>query len=334
MSTLYIVEQGSALRVKHQQFQVLQQQQLLLKVPVIEIKNIVILGYCHLSYGAVQTALYRRIPVVYYSAQGYFQGALQAREQLKTLYLIEQIKRQRDAEFIRRQALNIVKAKLINSRIFLLRNNQAKDNPAIRQAAVKIKQIINSLDNTASLESIRGYEGKGASIYFQGLGGVFQRNFNFSQRSSRPPKDPINSLLGFGYTLLCQHLISTVQLAGLHSDFGNLHDTRDHHPSLVLDLMEEFRAQIVDSLVVYLVNNRIISLEDFTKPDTKGGVYLKRDSLKIFLKHWTERLSQTRTHPQSQHNVNLRVCLELQVNNYIDCLMGEKEIYQPMIWKK
>lgn len=334
MSTLYIVEQGTALRVKHQQFHVLQQKELLFKVPVMEVTNIILFGYCHLSYGAVQTALFRDIPIIYYSSQGYYQGELNRKIQPKVTYLLQQVKRQSEEKFICQQAATIVRAKLNNSRILLMRMNRRNQNQIVDEATIKLKQIIRNLTTNTSLEVIRGYEGKGASIYFQGLSGLFQGEFTFSQRTLRPPKDPINSLLGFGYTLLCQHLISNVQLAGLHTDFGNLHTPRNNHPALVLDLMEEFRAQIVDSLVVYFVNKKIFSPEDFTLPDEQGAVYLKQESLKKFLKYWSEKLSTELTHPPTQRKVTLRTCLELQVKEYISCLMGKSENYQPMLWQK
>ncbi len=269
MSTIYIVEQGSSLKVKHQQFHVLQQKQLLFQVPVNQVKNIILFGYCHLSYGAVQTALFRKIPITYYSSQGYYLGSLQSKLQSKVTYLKEQVRCSRNDSLVRQQAEIIVRAKLHNARILLMRLNRRRPNEVTQKAVIELKKIINCLVVHSSLEAIRGYEGKGANIYFQGLGALFQEEFSFTQRTLRPPKDPINSLLGFGYTLLCQHLISTVHLAGLHIDFGNIHSPRDNHPALVLDLMEEFRAQIVDSLVVYLVNKKIFSPKDFTLPDER-----------------------------------------------------------------
>ena len=98
--------------------------------------------------------------------------------------------------------------------------------------------------------------------------------------------------------------------------------------------MEEFRAQIVDSFVSYLVNSKILLLEDFTSPDELGGVYLQPDALKKYLKHWEEKLYSEVTHPQTGYKVSLRRCIELQVREYIAALMGEVEVYRPMIWKK
>ena len=334
MSTLYILERGAALKVKHQQFNIFQQKKLLCKVPVNQIEHIILFGYCHLSHGAVQTALFRNITITYYSSQGYYLGQLQPRTQPKFTYIMQQIQCSNDESFVRHQAETIVRAKLHNSRILLMRLHRRNPNETTKKAIAELKKITNNISAVSSLETLRGYEGNGASIYFHGLSSLFRGKFIFTKRISRPPTDPINSLLGYGYTLLCQHLISTVQLAGLHTDFGNLHTSRDNHPALVLDLMEEFRAQIVDSLVVYLVNKKIFSPEDFTLSDERGGVYLKQESLKIFLKHWAEKLSTELTHPQTERKVSLRTCLELQVTEYISCLMGKTENYQPMLWQK
>ena len=299
-----------------------------------QVKNIILFGYCHLSDGAVQAALFHNIPITYYSPQGYYLGHLQSEIQAKIAYLTQQVKQAENSDFVNTQAHAIVRAKVHNSRILLMRLQRRHPNEIAKTAVINLKKIINSLNSAESLESLRGYEGKAANIYFQGLSSLFQGNFSFTKRTMRPPTDPINSLLSFGYTLLFQHLFSLVQLTGLHTHFGNLHTCRENHPALVLDLMEEFRAQIVDSLVVYLVNKNIFSPDNFTNPDEQGAVYLQQDSLKKFLKYWEEKLSLELTHPQTQRQVSLRSCLELQVQEYISCLMKKRERYQPMIWQK
>ncbi|MDX2211738.1 MAG: CRISPR-associated endonuclease Cas1 [Oculatellaceae cyanobacterium bins.114] len=108
---------------------------------------------------------------------------------------------------------------------------------------------------------------------------------------------------------------------------------RENHPALVSDLIEEFRAFVVDSLVLYLTNSAILNLEDFTPPDERGGVYLHPDALKRFLKHWEDKLQTEIVHPHSGHKVNYRRCMELQVWEYIACLIGDREIYRPMRWE-
>jgi CRISPR-associated endonuclease Cas1 len=227
----------------------------------------------------------------------------------------------------------LVLGKLHNSRILLLRLNRRHDSAIAEQAIADLAKLIDKAPSADSLDALRGYEGQGARVYFRGLASLFAEPFRFEQRTIRPPKDPVNSMLSLGYTLLHHNLYSFVQALGLHTHFGHLHTPRKHHPALVMDLTEEFRAPIVDSFVAYLINSHVLKPEDFTPPDERGGVYLYPDALKVFLKHWEDRLHTEVTHPHTGHKVPYRRCLELQVREHIACLMGEQPIYRPMRWK-
>jgi CRISPR-associated protein Cas1 len=334
MTTLYITDQGAYLSVKNQQFQVFYHRELRVKVPANRVSHIVLFGCCNMSHGAVSLALRRRIPVMYLSRKGRYFGRLYSESHAKVDYLIQQVKRSLDSEFTRTQAEAIVSAKLHNSRILLLRLNQRRKIELVSEAIDDIARLLDLLHFAESMDALRGYEGKAATIYFQGLGSLFTGSFAFEKRTKRPPTDPINSMMSLGYTLLSQNVHSFVNLVGLHPHFGNLHVPRDNHPALVSDLMEEFRAQIVDSLVAYLVNSKIFQLDDFTQPDERNGVYLQPHALKKFLKHWEDKLLSEITHPHTNYKVSLKRCIELQVREYITCLMDEVHIYRPMRWLK
>lgn len=334
MTTLYVTDQGAYLNVYRQQFQVFYKQELRIKVPVNRVSHIVLFGCCNLSHGAVKLALSRRIPVMYLSQRGRYFGRLETEGQAKVEYLAQQVECSRNPLFVRNQAEIIVKAKLQNSRILLLRLNQRRKLAPVNKAIDAISILMQSLRLAESMDALRGYEGKAATVYFQALGCLFTGAFAFEKRTKRPPTDPVNSLLSLGYTLLSQNVYSFIQAVGLHTHFGNLHVPRDNHPALVSDLMEEFRAQIVDSLVAYLINSKIFTPEDFTLPDERGGVYLQSDTLKKFLKHWEEKLQTEVTHLHTGYKVTYRRCLELQVREYISCLMGDVEVYRPMTWNK
>jgi CRISP-associated protein Cas1 len=200
---------------------------------------------------------------------------------------------------------------------------------AIKELPVLMQKVVES----ESIESMLGYEGQGAHLYFQAFATLLKGRFEFEKRTRRPPTDPVNSLMSLGYTLLSQNLHSMVEAAGLHTHFGNLHVPQKNRPSLVCDLIEEFRAPVVDSLVAYLINSNIFTAKDFTPPDDRGGVYLFPDALKKFLKHWEEQLQKAVTHPHTGHKVSYRRCFELQVWEYVQCLMGEREGYRPMKWE-
>jgi CRISP-associated protein Cas1 len=337
MTTLYITDQGAYLSVKNQQFQVFYQRELRIKVPVSRVSNIVLFGSCNVSHGAVSMALRRRIPIMYLSQKGRYFGRLQVEGDAKVEYLMLQVERCQNPEFTRTIAEVIVTAKIHNSRILLMRLKRRKspefDDNLVKEAIKDLDTLMDKLPFAESMDALRGYEGRAATVYFQALGSLFSGAFKFEKRTKRPPTDPVNSLLSLGYTLLSQNVFSFIQAVGLHSHFGNLHVPRDYHPALVSDLMEEFRAQLVDSLVAYLINSNIFTEDDFTPPDEKGGVYLQPHALKKFLKHWEEKLQSELTHPNTGYKVSFRRCLELQVREYVACLMGEVKIYRPMIWK-
>jgi CRISPR-associated endonuclease Cas1 len=334
MTTLYVTDQGAYVKVQHRQFQVYHENELKISVPVNRVTHIVLFGCSNLSHGAVSLCLQHKIPVLYLSSKGRYFGQLQTTGQAQVKYLIYQVQRSFDQEFILRQAKAIVLAKLNNSRVLLQRLNRRRKTEQATQAIADLAQLIQQVEAVDSVETLLGYEGQGANLYFAALATLLKGSFAFERRTRRPPTDPINSLLSLGYTLLHQNIHSMIEVAGLHTHFGNLHVPRENHPALVSDLIEEFRALVVDSLVAYLINSSIFTIEDFTPPDERGGVYLHPDGLKRFLKHWEDRLLTNILHPHTGNKVNHRRIFELQVWEYITCLVGDREVYRPMIWKE
>ena len=329
-----MTDQGSYLRVKHQQFQVFYDRELRCSVPASRISHVVMFGVCNVSHGAVRLALQRRIPLLYLSNKGRYFGRLQTTGQAKLDYLTQQVAKAQDDTFIRTQAMSIIVGKLHNSRILLQRLNRRRKTEKATQAIATLAELIETVPTADSVESMLGYEGTGTNLYFQGYASLLKGKSEFEKRTRRPPTDPVNSLLSLGYTLLSQNIHAMVEGVGLHTHFGNLHTPQANRPSLVCDLIEEFRAIAVDSLVAYVINSNIFSPDDLTPPDGRGGVYLHPDAMKRFLKHWEEKLQQNVTHPHTGYKVNYRRCLELQVWEYVACLMGEQPVYRPMTWER
>jgi CRISPR-associated endonuclease Cas1 len=338
MTTLYITDQGAMLRVQDNQFQVYHHQELQLAIPASRVSHIILFGCCNLSHAAARLALWRKIPVVFLSQKGNYFGRLETAGQAEVDSLTQQVLKSQDGAFCQAMAATLVRGKLHNSRKVLQRLNYRHHQPIAANAIEELERLMARLEGAispdSSLEVLRGYEGQGAKLYFAGLGSLFSGPFQFEKRTLRPPKDPINSLLSLGYTLLHQNMYSLVLAAGLHSHFGHLHTPRKGHPALVMDLIEEFRSPIVDSLVAYLINSKIFSEDDFTPPGDRDGVYLFPHGLKRFIKHWEDRMQMETTHPHTGFKVTYRRCLELQVREYTACLMGEQPMYRPMLWDK
>ena len=334
MTTLYVTDQGAYLRVQHQQFQVFLKDELRCSVPVSRVSHVVLFGSCNVSHGAVSLALQRKIPVLYLSNKGRYFGRLQTTGQAKIDYLTQQVQKSLDPEFIRRQAACVIVGKLHNSRILLMRLNRRRKTEIATKAIQELAEVIGKVQTAETVESMLGHEGHGANLYFQAFASLLKGKFEFEKRTRRPPTDPVNSLLSLGYTLLFDNLHAMVEGMGLHTHFGNLHMPQPNRPSLVCDLIEEFRAPVVDALVAYVINSNIFTPEDFTPPDERGGVYMHPDALKKFLKHWEEMLQKEVTHPHTGYKVSYRRCFELQVWEYIACLTGNQEAYRPMKWEK
>ena len=334
MTTLYVTDQGAYVRVKYKQFQVFHERDLKITVPVNQVSHVVLFGCCNLSHGAVSLALQRRIPILYLASNGRYFGRLDTEGHAQIDYLTKQVGQAQDTAFTHRQAQAIILAKLHNSRVVLQRMQRKRRTELAAEAIQAIPELIQQVGQADSIESMLGHEGQGANLYFRAYASLLKGTFEFEKRTRRPPTDPVNSLLSLGYTLLSQNLHSMVETVGLHTHFGNLHKPQKNRPSLVCDLVEEFRAPVVDSLVAYLINTQIFVADDFTPPDARGGVYLQPDALKKFLQRWEEYLNKKVVHPYTGIKVSYRRCFELQVWEYVACLMGDQETYRPMQWEK
>jgi CRISP-associated protein Cas1 len=215
--------------------------------------------------------------------------------------------------------------------MLLLRLNRKRQVSQVASAIAKLLDDIAALAQTDNLDSLRGYEGIGAARYFPALGQLITNpGFSFCERNRRPPRDPVNSLLSFGYTLLFNNVLSLILAEGLNPYLGNLHRSDRKEPQLAFDLVEEFRAPVVDSLVIALINKKMLRPTDFTYPNEAGGVYLEGGARRLFLQHFEARISETIMHPRTQQQVSYRRAMQIQVQEYKRCLQTSAR-YQPFI---
>jgi len=134
--------------------------------------------------------------------------------------------------------------------------------------------------------------------------------FSFDHRNRRPPRDPVNALLSFAYTLLQKTVQSALQIVGFDPYIGFLHEPLYGRPALSLDLMEEFRPVIADSVVLSIINNRILTPDDFYSEG--DGILLKQDARKKFMKAFDERIKLKVTHPHFGYQLTYLRVIELQ----------------------
>jgi CRISPR-associated protein Cas1 len=269
--------------------------------------------------------------VIFLSQLGEYKGHLWSAELGDLAVETAQFERQHDQAFCLATARAVVAGKLWNSKIFLLRQNRKRRQPAVAAAIEQVNQAIATVTNgdlSLTLEQLRGYEGIGATHYFQSFQYLITNpGFSWQGRNFHPPTDPVNSLLSFGYTLLFNNVFSLLLAEGLNPYLGNLHGAERQKAYLAFDLMEEFRSPVVDSLVLRLINTKTIRPTDFSWPKKNQGVYLTDPARRVFLKHFEQRMTQQISHPDVKESVSYRRVVQLQIQRYKRSLIGN-QVYE------
>jgi CRISPR-associated protein Cas1 len=337
MSTLYLLQQGTTLQKDQGRFVVRgkqaenRQAPIDVEIPIREVERILVFGNIQLSTAAVSVCLEAQIPVIFLTQLGDYKGHLWSSEFCDLPIEAAQFGRRHDPAFQQQMAQQIVYGKVMNSKLTLLRLNRKRRVEGISAKIKRLDQHLKAIQQVTDLNQLRGYEGVAAKQYFAALGQLISNpTFSLTERTRRPPQDPVNSLLSFGYTLLFNNVMSLILAEGLNPYLGNLHRSERKQPHLAFDLMEEFRAPVVDSLVMALVNKKILSPTDFTYPNADGGIYLDEAARRVFLKHFEERISEAFHHPKTQQQVSYRRAIQLQVQQYKRCLQNSVA-YEPFI---
>jgi CRISPR-associated protein Cas1 len=328
MSSLYVVEQGTYLQKEQGRFILRPPDEDEVEIPIQEVDRILVFGNVQLSTAVIGTCLHQQIPVIFLSQTGEYKGHLWSAEITDLVAEAQQFARQAEVPFQWGTARAVVYGKLWNSKILLLRQNRKRQLSEVVTAIAQLDAALQTLANPEielSLEQLRGYEGNGAAQYFQTFPALITNpGFAWQGRIFHPPTDPVNSLLSFGYTLLFNNVFSLLLAEGLNPYLGNLHRAERQKAYLAFDLMEEFRSPVVDSLVLKLINKKIIRPTDFTWPQKSGGVYLTDTARRVFLKHFEQRITEKISHPDVKEPVSYRRVIHLQVQRYKKSVLGNQ----------
>ncbi len=229
-------------------------------------------------------------------------------------------------------ARDIVAAKIRSSRGILQRHVRNHGNNAdIQKSIDRHRQIIKELPAHTNIEKIRGFEGEAASHYFNVFNQLITNSSNdirFNGRNRRPPKDPVNAMLSFLYTVQGNDISSALQGVGLDPQIGFLHAERPGRDSLALDLLEEFRAFFIDRLVLTLVNRKQVSKKDF-ETDSLGGVSMKEDTRKAIIKAYQQKKQEEIHHPFLNEKIAIGLLPHIQAMLLARYIRGDIEHYPP-----
>jgi CRISPR-associated protein Cas1 len=325
MTTLYVTEDRAFVRKQGRTLVVQRPDVDIVRIPLERVTEVICCGDVSFSGAALRELCEEGIGVGYIGPHGRWIGRWEPRESKTIILRRAQFRAADDPVVTLDIARPIVAGKIRNSRALLLRAR--RDGAAIDERTIQdLEQLRTNALSAASLDILRGTEGEAAARYFPEFGRIVSvHGFMFTQRVRRPPTDPINALLSFGYALLTHVAAAAARSVGFDAHLGYLHAVRYGRESLALDLMEEFRPMIVDALVVALVRLRMIGSQDFVYSATECR--LKDEARKVFLQQFERKLESMVQHPVLERQVSHRRAVELQARLLAKVLLGEVPAY-------
>jgi CRISPR-associated protein Cas1 len=330
MATLYVTEPGARIEKEYHRLVVTKEDETLVAVAALEVTGVVIVGNVGLTTPAIAFLLEREIPVVFLSSHGKLRGRLVGAAARNLALRHQQYQRARDPGFGLSISRAMVRGKLENSATLARRLARTRSATISAEMLGQIQAARDAVAGTSDLATLRGVEGAGARAYLAVWRAALQHDFGFVRRARRPPPDPINALLSLGYTLLAENLFAAIEIVGLDPYDGFYHADQYGRPALALDLMEEFRGIIVDSMVLNVINREIITARDFqAAQDADDGVLLNRHGLKKFFHHYGARLRTLVKHPFYGKRWTYQKCFEAQARLLRAVIEGKRPVYVP-----
>lgn len=337
LNTLYVTTPESYLHLENDTVRIEVEHETRLRVPLHHVGSIVCFGNVLLSTPLMHRLAESGIGLVLLDGHGRFKARLEGPVSGNVLLRQAQFERSGTPAFALDIARCCVAGKIKNARQVLQRGARESKEPAetvtLTRAADDLAASLRALPTATDLDTLRGFEGEAARQYFAGLNLVVRPEardaFQMDGRSRRPPRDRMNALLSFLYSMLMNDCRSAAEAAGLDPQVGFLHALRPGRAALALDLMEEFRA-IADRLALTLINRGQIGAKDFVEREG-GAVLLEGDARKAVVVAWQERKQEELTHPLLEQPVPLGVIPLVQARLLARSLRGEMPEYLPFV---
>ncbi len=337
LNTLYVQTQGSYLRLDHETLKLEIEKEVKFQIPLHHLGGVVSFGNVLLSPFLIHKCAEDGRSIVWLTEYGRFKGRLAGSTTGNVLLRRSQHEAVNDLEKSLAIARLMIAGKLQNARNVVMRASReatdSADQAALTKTATVHAEGILTAKTATQLDQLRGTEGYSAKAYFGSFSAMIRQQrevFEFTERSKHPPRDPINALLSFVYTLLTNECVSACESVGLDPQMGFLHALRPGKPALALDLMEELRAPLADRLVLTLINRGQIQADDFTERPG-GAIYLAEAGRKTVLAAYQKRKQEEVTHPIVGSKVPLGLIPHVQARLLARHLRGDLPFYQPFV---
>jgi len=327
--TICIDEPWGYMKIKNKNFQFIQGKDERHDIPIEMVDAIIIIGSINFSHAALKEILRRNIHVSLLSYGGRYEGEIISEFSKNVPLRAAQARSGLDNDLVIEFSRGFLEGKLANSCTLLNRYNRKLQNPEISKAVDRIKRIKDKLVKTKDSSILLGLEGTAAAVYFNVFSLLINnKDFIFTHREKRPPTDPVNALLSFGYVMLTSQLRGICYLVGLDPFLGFFHQEKYGKPSLALDVLEEFRAIFIDALVLNLINRNSLKMEHFSY-QSSGACYLNEKGRRVFLQAFFKRMRDKVIHPLINCKLSYRRVMEIQLRLLARRILGEFDRYKP-----
>ena len=323
---VYVVGQGNTVRKKGDRLEVWSREGKVSEAKLREISQLSLYGGVEITTPAMVELMQRGVPVLHYTHGGWFQGICLGTTHKNVELRMRQFECATNPQRSLLLARKAVAGKIRNCRTLIRRNDPERSKDSLDLLA----RLASDAEKASSSESLLGIEGAAAEAYFSRFDNLLKAargGFFFENRNKRPPKDPVNAVLSYLYGILVKDLFVTLLAVGFDPYLGFYHRPRYGRPALALDMMEEFRPLIADSIAITLFNNEELSKKDFI--ETGLGISLAPEGKRAVVGGYERRLETEIIHPIFGYKVSYRRVLEVQARLLARVISGEIKEYPP-----
>lgn len=339
LNTLFVTSEDAYLSLDGENIVVHRENQIVGRYPLHLFSGVISFSYAGASPALMGACAEKNILLAFCTPRGKFLARTCGESYGNVLLRRTQYRVADDPPQCCRVARNFIFGKVYNARQSLersIRDHRLRINEErMKASSDQLKGILHQIAEETNMESLRGLEGSAATVYFNVFDELIlarKEDFNFQTRSRRPPLDRVNALLSFAYSLLENDCASALESVGLDSYVGFLHRDRPGRESLALDMMEELRACFADRFVLTLINNRVVSSQDFEIRES-GAVYLNDSGRRTFLQQWQKKKQDVITHPYLSEKMQWGLVPYVQALLLARYLRGDLDEYPPFLWR-
>lgn len=339
LNTLFVTSEDAWLSLEGENVVVNRDKTAVARFPLHNLQMIISFSYAGASPALMGACAQRDVGLAFCSPRGKFLARACGISRGNVLLRRSQYRLADDPTASCRIARDMIFGKVYNARWSMERTRRDHkpriDEEEFRAASQSLKLLLPQILDAADSETLRGLEGAAASEYFRVFDDMILRqkeDFFFHGRNRRPPLDNVNAMLSFAYSLLANDCASALESVGLDAYVGFLHRDRPGRTSLALDLMEELRPCMADRFVLTVINNRVLSAEDFDREES-GAVRMTDAGRQKFLKQWQLKKQETITHPYLEEKIPWGLVPYVQSLLLSRYLREDLDAYPPFLWK-